>query len=127
MPTGGDDPYTVLGVDRSADQAEILDAYRRLVGQSNRMAAAGGSRGGRWLTRVEHAYAVLSDPLRRADHDATRGPEVRVCRLCGLPLSGEERHHEACVEPERSGEDRTERRRRFWNEVARWVGWGSSA
>ena len=124
MAAAGDDLYLVLGIDRKADAAEILDAYRRLIRQSTQMAAAGGGRGGTWLSRVEHAYEVLSDPRRRAEYDGTLGPVTRTCPLCGLPVADGTDHHDACVEPEGRSESRPEERRRFWNEIARWAGLG---
>lgn len=69
MVSWRDDLYLVLGVERTADSAEILAAYRQMIRQSSRMSAAGGNLGGGWRTRVDKAYEVLSDPLRRAEYD----------------------------------------------------------
>lgn len=66
------DPYDVLGVQADATHQEIRSAYRRLAvthhpdhdtdhGPSDRM------------MQINHAWSVLGDPVRRAEHDRTLG------------------------------------------------------
>jgi curved DNA-binding protein CbpA len=67
-----DDFYAVLGVEPHASADDIVRAYRRLALTSHpdaRPKDAGASARFRALT---HAYAVLSDPVRRNDYDRTR-------------------------------------------------------
>ncbi|MBS9533640.1 J domain-containing protein [Mycobacterium sp. M1] len=70
------DPYAVLGVARSATNAEITRAYRRLLRTHHPDLRSGGDAPTHTtaeLQRVLQAYAVLRDPVRRAAHDrATR-------------------------------------------------------
>jgi curved DNA-binding protein CbpA len=69
---GNDDPYALLGVARSASQAEIKAAYHRLVGkyhpdrhQDNPLADLATAR----LAELNQAYELLSDPALRDAHD----------------------------------------------------------
>ena len=67
------DHYEVLGVSRSASDAEIKKAYRRLARELHpdiNPDAAAAER----FKLVTHAYEVLSDPQSRASYD--RGPET---------------------------------------------------
>jgi len=68
-----DDPYTALGVARSATQAEIKAAYQTLVlkyhpdlHQENPLADLAAER----MIAINAAYELLSDPVRRAAYDA---------------------------------------------------------
>jgi curved DNA-binding protein CbpA len=60
--------YLVLGAEREASQAEIEAAFTRAMTQ---LAAQLGGRGagGKQTARIEDAYAVLRDPVRRAEYD----------------------------------------------------------
>lgn len=62
------DYYAILGVDRAADARVIKAAYRRLARETHPdLAAAPGV--GEPFVEVHEAYAVLSDPERRARYD----------------------------------------------------------
>jgi molecular chaperone DnaJ len=64
------DYYEVLGVDRAAAQEQIKQAYRQLALQwhpDRNPAAEAADR----FKEVAEAYAVLSDPAKRAQYDAT--------------------------------------------------------
>ena len=75
MADGADDPYAVLGVARSATQAEIKAAYQTLVGkyhpdlhQQNPLADLAGER----MAEINLAYELLGGPR------ATRRCTMRV-------------------------------------------------
>jgi curved DNA-binding protein CbpA len=84
MTGGGQvDPYAELGVSRDASSEELRRAYRQLArryhpdvnrdpGGPERFAAAA------------RAYATLSDPGQRADHDQTRRPPPTASRSSSL-------------------------------------------
>jgi curved DNA-binding protein CbpA len=74
-PGGEPDPYTVLGVSRSASTAEIRAAYRALVAryhpdrhQDNPLKDLASEK----LAEINRAYAILSNPARRSAFDAGR-------------------------------------------------------
>jgi hypothetical protein len=69
------DPYSVLGVARTASEAEIHAAFRALVvkyhpdrHQGNPLEDLAGAK----MADINRAYEILSDPARRAAYD--RGP-----------------------------------------------------
>jgi hypothetical protein len=64
------DPYTVLGVPRSASRDEIARAYRRLAKQAHPDSAAGASDAA--MARINEAWRILSIPARRARWDQAR-------------------------------------------------------
>jgi curved DNA-binding protein CbpA len=68
MKTKTPDPYAELGVPRDASASEIKLAYRAKAKATH--PDAGGDGDG--FKRASAAYALLSDPGRRADYDAGR-------------------------------------------------------
>jgi curved DNA-binding protein CbpA len=71
-PTIAPDPYSVLGVPRTATAAEIRAAYRALGArfhpdrhQGNPLEELAATR----MQEINRAYESLSDPRRRAAHD----------------------------------------------------------
>ena len=65
------DLYGVLGVTRSATNAEIKRAYRDLARRYHPDAAAPGPDAARRFDEVHGAYATLSDAAARAAYDGT--------------------------------------------------------
>ena len=68
MPT---DPYTVLGVSRSASAEEITKAYRKLAQQYHPDRNAGDKGAEAKFKEVNNAYEVLSDPQKKQMYDMT--------------------------------------------------------
>ncbi|MDH3498965.1 MAG: DnaJ domain-containing protein [Acidimicrobiia bacterium] len=66
----GVDYYILLGVEHDATQVEIAKAFTRMSMQAN--APFGRGLGGKALADLEEAFAVLSDPERRAAYDRSR-------------------------------------------------------
>src|SRR5688500_13545947 len=66
-----EDPYVVLGVSPSASSAQIRAAHRRLVMQVHPDCNPHPAAAERF-ERVQQAYELLIDPVRRAALDAQR-------------------------------------------------------
>lgn len=63
------DYYEVLGVSNSADEREIKKAYRKLAHEYHPDKTAGDKAGEELFKEASEAYAVLSDPDKRARYD----------------------------------------------------------
>jgi len=63
------DYYEALGVDRSADEATIKKAYRKLAKQYHPDVNPGDAEAEQKFKEVNEAYAVLSDPEKKAQYD----------------------------------------------------------
>ncbi len=63
------DYYRILGVPRTASQAEIKKAYRKLARESHPDQHAGDKVAEQRFKEVNEANAVLSDPAKRAKYD----------------------------------------------------------
>jgi DnaJ-class molecular chaperone with C-terminal Zn finger domain len=73
-----DDPYTVLGVPRTATARDISHAYRALLRahhpDTRDQITGPTADAGTELQRILTAYAILRDPARRAEYDRLRKP-----------------------------------------------------
>jgi DnaJ-class molecular chaperone len=63
------DPYRTLNVPRSADQAAIKQAYRKLAKMLHPDRNPGSARAEQRFKDVSQAYDLLSDPVKRAKYD----------------------------------------------------------
>src|SRR5919106_3550933 len=63
------DPYRTLNVPRSADQAAIKQAYRKLAKILHPDRNPGSERAEQRFKEVSQAYDLLSDPEKRAKYD----------------------------------------------------------
>jgi DnaJ-class molecular chaperone len=63
------DPYRTLNVPRSADQAAIKQAYRKLAKILHPDRNPGSARAEQRFKEVSQAYDLLSDPVKRAKYD----------------------------------------------------------
>jgi DnaJ-class molecular chaperone len=63
------DPYRTLNVPRSADQAAIKQAYRKLAKILHPDRNPGSDRAEQRFKEVSQAYDLLSDPVKRAKYD----------------------------------------------------------
>lgn len=66
------DLYEVLGVSPTASQTEIAQAYRRLVRELHPDMRPSDPAAAERFGEVSAAYAILRDPVRRADYDQSR-------------------------------------------------------
>jgi len=63
------DFYEVLGINKNADEAEIKKAYRNLAKKYHPDMNPGDKKAEQLFKEVNEAYAVLSDPDKRAKYD----------------------------------------------------------
>jgi DnaJ-class molecular chaperone len=87
------DPYTVLGVGRLADAAEIKSAYRKAAKKHHPDQNAGDPKAQQRFSEINQAHEILSDPAKRDEFD--RGligndgkPTVPKGRSGGNPFEG---------------------------------------
>jgi curved DNA-binding protein CbpA len=69
-----EDPYKILGIDKTATADEVRDAYRRKAKETHPDLAKDD---GAAFRKVKEAYDILGDPDRRARYDAT-GTDLKV-------------------------------------------------
>jgi curved DNA-binding protein CbpA len=67
--SGASGHYATLGVDSSATQREIRDAYRRLARETHPDQHRGDTATERRFKKVARAYEVIGDPARRKAYD----------------------------------------------------------
>ena len=66
------DLYRILGLDESATDAQITDAYKKLSGN---LADGSSDR-----QRLDYAYSILSDIEKRARYDITGKASIKTAR-----------------------------------------------
>ena len=64
-----EDYYQVLGVDQNASEAKIKEAYRQLAFQYHPDRNRDNTAAAEKMKKVNEAYAVLSNPAKKADYD----------------------------------------------------------
>jgi curved DNA-binding protein CbpA len=63
------DPYAVLGVSRDASALQVARAHRRLAKRHHPDLHEGALEAAERMRRINEAWAVLSNPTRRAEYD----------------------------------------------------------
>ncbi len=92
------DPYAVLGVPRTATDAEITQAYRRQLRahHPDTRSATTTPAADEQLRQVLAAYTLLRDPIRRADHDRNTAPADPEPPASPIPAT---RRHQPSEQP----------------------------
>jgi curved DNA-binding protein CbpA len=78
------DPYAVLGVDPNASSLTIARAHRRLAKRYHPDLHPGAEAADR-MRRINEAWHILSNPSRRARHDAVRSSAGHAPRYGWMP------------------------------------------
>lgn len=91
------DPYAVLGVSRTATRGEVARAYRSLVKRSH--PDTGATTSPVQMARINEAWRLLSDPVRRArwdrDHSPTASPPQWSAPVVRVPRAASPRAESA--------------------------------
>ena len=69
-----DDPYKVLGLDRSASDEDVRRNFRRLAKELHPDLHPGNVEASDRFKKVTAAYDLLGDPQKRRRYDAARWP-----------------------------------------------------
>ena len=72
-----DDPYKILGVERTASADEIRSAYRKLAKSLHPDANPGDKAAEERFKKVSQAFRILSDADKRAEYDAMAAEAAR--------------------------------------------------
>ena len=72
------DHYEVLGIPPSSNADEIRDAYRKLAFQCHPDRNQTSEDADTRMKEINEAYATLSDPAKRREHDIPRGYHARA-------------------------------------------------
>jgi curved DNA-binding protein CbpA len=71
------DPYAVLGVPRDATPLQVARAHRRLAKENHPDLHEGADEAVERMRRINEAWAILSDPMRRGEYDRATGGSAR--------------------------------------------------
>jgi hypothetical protein len=102
-------PYKLLGVSRSADLAEIDEAYNLLFDEYEPQAYAGDTKATQMLEELNRARDVLVDPEQRAALDARLGRAASQTRAAGYAGRESARTQAAPQTGSRAGADKRPR------------------
>ena len=96
------DAYVVLDVPESASDSEIKSAFKRAARRThpdvNHEPGAEAA-----FKLVAAAYEILSDPIKRREHDAMRAEARKPrCRTCGAPVAHTGKRCATCQQGGRS-------------------------
>jgi hypothetical protein len=97
------DPYAVLGVARDATALQVARAHRRLAKRHHpdlQVGAQGAAAASERMRRINEAWAILSNPIRRAEYD-------RAHPAAGTPRSGHWAPSRAPIQPASPSSTRT--------------------
>ena len=75
------DPYAVLGIPRSASPLQVARAHRHLAKRHHPDLHEGAAGSDERMRRINEAWAILSNPVARADYD-------RAHPSAGTPATG---------------------------------------
>ena len=102
------DPYAVLGVSRDASPLQVARAHRRLAKRHHPDLHEGADEAAARMRRINEAWMILSNPVRRADYD-------REFPAAGTPATGHWAASRAPIRPVAPSSTRT------------WATWRASA
>ncbi len=75
---GERDYYEVLGIATNSSAEEIRRAYHRLAFQCHPDRHQETEEAHKKMQKINEAYAILSDPIKRREYDVPRGYGIRV-------------------------------------------------
>jgi curved DNA-binding protein CbpA len=75
------DYYEVLGIEPSVSAEEIKRAYHRLAFQCHPDRNRKSEEAHEEMERINEAYVVLSDPIKRREYDLPRGYGIKVSKF----------------------------------------------
>jgi curved DNA-binding protein CbpA len=102
------DPYAVLGVPRDVTPLQVARAHRRLAKRHHPDLHEGATEAAERMRSINEAWAILSNPVRRADYD-------RSHPSAGIPAGGHWGASRAPIQPAAPSSTRT------------WASWRATA